>query len=77
MAVKKKTRSRSKVEGHSHLEKDLSTGAVVNTNHRAYLQAKARKKANKEKDEQISSLQGRIGFLEEAITKLLNNNEKN
>ena len=66
-----------KVEGHPNLERDMTTGAVVNTNHNAY-QNYLLKKYRQEKDNQeirdmrhdINSLKEDMSTIKDLLLKL-------
>ena len=66
-----------KVEGHPNLERDMTTGAVVNTNHNAY-QHYLLKKHRQDKDNQeirdmrhdINSLKEDMSTIKDLIIKL-------
>ena len=46
----------AKVEGHSHLVRDLKSSAIINTDSNAYARYMARKRKQKEQNDEIRSV---------------------
>lgn len=69
-----------KIEGHSRLRKNTSSGAVVNIDNKLYLKSKAMRKAalqNKEEQvilrEEIDDIKKDISDIKKYLTLLINN----
>ena len=60
----------TKIEGHSDLIKDGTTGAILNTNNNAYEAVKRRYKINQLQKEQISKQEKDINSMKEDISEL-------
>lgn len=64
-----------KVEGYQGLSRDLTTGAIVNTNRQALLAARRRKQEFLEKDQRLKELEAKVERLTEALEKILEEKE--
>lgn len=62
---------RAKVIDNKDLEKDMKTGAVINTNHSAYLQAIERANKAKEDKERIANLEKEVGNIKDMLKIIL------
>jgi hypothetical protein len=60
----------TKIEGHSDLIKDGTTGAILNTNNSAYEAVKRRYKINQLQKEQIIKQEKDINSMKEDLTEL-------
>jgi len=60
----------TKIEGHSDLVKDGTTGAILNTNNSAYEAVKRRYKINQLQKEQIIKQEKDINSMKEDLTEL-------
>ena len=60
----------TKIEGHSDLVKDGTTGAILNTNNNAYEAVKRRYKINQLQKEQINKQEKDINSMKEDLTEL-------
>lgn len=62
---------RAKVIDNKSLEKDMSTGAVINTNRSAYEQAIERAKKAQEEKDRIDRLEKDVGDMKEMLKQIL------
>jgi hypothetical protein len=62
---------KKQVEGHPGLVKDISTGVVLNMNRSEIESAKARKKARKEQEQELSDLKKEMGDLKDMMKRIL------
>lgn len=62
---------RAKVVDDKNLEKDMRTGAVINTNRSAYLDAVARANKAKEEKERIAKLEDEVSDIKQMLQKIL------
>lgn len=62
---------KKQVEGHPGLVKDISTGVVLNMNRSEIESAKARKKARKEQEQEMSDLKKEMGDLKDMMKRIL------
>jgi len=62
---------RAKVVDDKDLEKDMKTGAVINTNRTAYLQAVERAQKAKEEKERITKLENEVSDIKNMLQKIL------
>ena len=62
---------RAKVVDDKDLEKDMKTGAVINTNRTAYLQAVERAQKAKEEKERITKLENEVSDIKNILQKIL------
>jgi hypothetical protein len=62
---------RAKVIDDKSLEKDMRTGAVINTNRTAYLQAVERANKAKEDKERIANLEKEVGDIKNMLQQIL------
>jgi hypothetical protein len=62
---------RAKVVDNKDLEKDMKTGAVVNTNRSAYLQAVERANKAKEEKQRIELLEKEVSDIKQLLNKIL------
>lgn len=62
---------RAKVENYAGLEKDLTTGVVINTNHSAYEQAIERARKAQEEKDRIDRLEKDVGDMKEMLKQIL------
>lgn len=62
---------RAKVVDNKDLEKDMKTGAVVNTNRSAYLQAIERANKAKEEKQRIELLEKEVSDIKQLLNKIL------
>jgi|AntAceMinimDraft_13_1070369.scaffolds.fasta_scaffold18972_2 hypothetical protein len=65
-----------KVQGESDLERDASTGAIVNTNQKSFAQFQQRKAAIKAKDNELLSLRAEVDELRGMIESIINSSNK-
>lgn len=61
----------AKVENEPSLIRDLSTGAILETDRDKLMKYRASKRASREKDEKIESLIERINRLESIIERII------
>lgn len=62
---------RAKVVDDKNLEKDMRTGAVINTNRSAYLAAVERANKAKEEKERIAKLEDEVSDIKQMLQKIL------
>lgn len=62
---------KKQVEGHPSLVKDISTGVVLNMNRSEIESAKARKKARKDQEQELSDLKKEMGDLKDMMKRIL------
>lgn len=62
---------RAKVIDNKSLEKDMKTGAVINTNRTAYLEAIERANKAREEKERITNLEKEVSDMKELLIKIL------
>jgi hypothetical protein len=62
---------RAKVVDDKNLEKDMNTGAVINTNRSAYLAAVERANKAKEEKERIAKLEDEVSDIKQMLQKIL------
>lgn len=62
---------RAKVVDDKNLEKDMRTGAVINTNRSAYLQAVDRANKAKEEKERITKLENEVSDIKDMLKQIL------
>lgn len=62
---------RAKVVDNKDLEKDMKTGAVINTNRSAYLQAVERANKAKEEKQRIELLEKEVSDIKQLLNKIL------
>jgi hypothetical protein len=62
---------RAKVIDNKDLEKDMRTGAVINTNQSAYLQAIERANKAREDKERIATLEKEVGDIKDMLKIIL------
>jgi hypothetical protein len=62
---------RAKVVDDKNLEKDMRTGAVINTNRSAYLQAVERANKAKEEKERITKLENEVSDIKDMLKQIL------
>lgn len=62
---------RAKVVDNKDLEKDMKTGAVINTNRSAYLQAVERANKAKEEKQRIELLEQEVSDIKQLLNKIL------
>lgn len=66
-----------KVEGHASIQKDVNTGAVLNTDREALLAARRRREAILAERNKVKSLEEKIDILERALNELLERGKNN
>lgn len=59
-----------KVEGHPNLERDMTTGAVLNTNHNAYQNYLLRKHRQDKEYQEIHDMKNDINSLKEDMSTI-------
>ena len=59
-----------KVEGHPNLRRDMSTGAIVNTNNNVYNNYLINKAKNEAESKEISSMKDDINSLKEDMSTI-------
>jgi hypothetical protein len=69
--VHRPSKGRATVIDDPTLQRDLSTGAVINKNHTDYSKRLALKKAMREKDSQITRLEEEVAELREMVNQIL------
>lgn len=69
--VHRPSKGRATVVDDPNLQKDLSTGAVINRNHTDYSKRLSLKKAMREKESQISKLEDEVAELRELVNQIL------
>lgn len=62
---------RAKVVDNKDLEKDMKTGAVINTNRSAYLEAVERANKAKEEKQRIELLEKEVSDIKQILSKIL------
>lgn len=62
---------RAKVIDDKSLEKDMNTGAVINTNRAAYLQALERANKAKQEKERITNLEKEVSDIKDMLKQIL------
>lgn len=62
---------RAKVVDNKDLEKDMKSGAVINTNRSAYLQAVERANKAKEEKQRIELLEQEVSDIKQLLNKIL------
>lgn len=62
---------RAKVVDNKDLEKDMKTGAVINTNRSAYLEAVERANRAKEEKQRIELLEKEVSDIKQILNKIL------
>jgi hypothetical protein len=62
---------RAKVIDDKSLEKDMRTGAVINTNRAAYLQALERANKAKQEKERIANLEKEVSDIKDMLKQIL------
>lgn len=62
---------RAQVVDNKDLVKDMKTGAVINTNRTAYLQALERDRKAKEEKERIAKLETEVSDIKQMLQKIL------
>ena len=62
---------RAKVIDDKSLEKDMNTGAVINTNRSAYLQAVERANKAKQEKERITKLEDEVSEIKDMLQQIL------
>jgi hypothetical protein len=62
---------RAKVIDDKSLEKDMNTGAVINTNRAAYLQALERANKAKQEKERIANLEKEVSDIKDMLKQIL------
>lgn len=67
----------AKVENEPSLIRDLSTGAILETDREKLMKYRAAKAASREKDEKIESLIERINRLESIIERIITDGSNN
>lgn len=60
-----------RVEGHSDLERDESSGAIVNTNIEQWKLAKLRKQRFKQQASEINNLKEEVSEIKSMLTQLM------
>jgi len=60
-----------KVEGHAGIQKDVNTGAVLNTDREALLAARRRREAIIAERSKVKSLEEKVETLERLLNELL------
>lgn len=67
-----------RVEGHSHLMRDGTSGAIVNTNTNEMTQARIRKSSWKKQQSEIKQLRNDLSELKELLNQMIEvNNGRN
>ena len=61
----------TKVQGHTHLVRDNKTGAVLNTDSVGATQARHRKKAWKDQQEELAQLRSDVATMKQMLQQLL------
>lgn len=64
--------NRTRVEGHTNLVKDLSNGAVINTDKVAYEIAMRRRRETDETKNRIAKLEDKLNNIEQLLERLIN-----
>ena len=59
-----------KVEGHPNLERDMTTGAVVNTNHNAYKNYLMKKNRQDKEHQEIRDMKDDINSLKDDMSTI-------
>jgi hypothetical protein len=62
---------RAKVIDDKSLEKDMNTGAVINTNRAAYLQAVERANKARQEKERIANLEKEVSDIKDMLKQIL------
>lgn len=65
--------ARKKITGHTHLEKDIKSGAIINTNRSALLKAKEAKRKRLAEADRINTIEDKIAKMEIMVKKLTKN----
>jgi hypothetical protein len=60
-----------KVEGHSNLERDESSSAIVSTDYTGYLAVKKRRESFQNNRDDINTLKEEVGQMKNLITTLI------
>ena len=59
-----------KIQGHPSLIKDLSTGAILNINNDAIVQARMKKSREKEKEKELIELKNDVSEIKKMLIEL-------
>ena len=60
-----------KVEGHSNLVRDTSTGAILNINKDEISASRKRKLERKQKEKEFEDLKNEVGDIKNMLTKII------
>jgi len=67
----------TKVQGHAHLVRDNNTGAILNTDSTGITQARHRKKAWKDQQEELVQLRSDVAMMKQMLQQLLEEKDGN